>query len=278
MSVGAVLAGGVRAWFRGLPVAFMVVVLSGVLPVLLAMQMYDPFVSDSETPINSAVTAYTNTTLTTWVTAVLLFEPIRFHTDGILAGAFALASCYAATGILACLFYTRATAGQWLGTSFLAVGRLVAFAILAGGVLVIGKALLAKAFVFDETAITLWPILLLVVTILEGWLVCPFWLVLPILAIERVPLGTALLRSRKLTRGSGFRLFGLIALLAALTYVCLTVLGMTRFAHRLSYAWSFGLAGLFLTTLQAAMLAEGYRQLREIHEGPDERTVAAVFE
>ena len=67
--------------------------------------------------------------------------------------------------------------------------------------------------------------------------------------------------------------------LAVLTVLFIGLLG-TAIGPKgaLSYALSFALAGGLLTTVQAAMVAEGYRHMREVHEGPDEHAVARVFE
>ena len=183
-------------------------------------------------------------------------------------------ACYAGTGLLASLLYSRRTAGVWRGTSFPALLRLFAFAVLAAFLLVVAKAaLIGVATVMYFVA----PYLLIAVTILEAWLVSRCWLVVPILAIERVPMGTALRRSLALTRGSGFAIFGVVASLAVLTWAVLAVLRVL-FTGELGPTYGFGLGGLLLTTIQGAMLAEGYRHLRELREGPDEHSVAAVFE
>lgn len=272
VSAGAVLGNGFRTWFRGFPVALMVVLFTGALPVLGGAGMY--FDTRSDLPVEVAATAYANTSLATWFMSVLSFAQVGVGKEAIFFGVFSLAACYAGTGLLASLLYSRRTAGTWRATSVAAIARLAGLAVLTAFLLVMAKAVVIGM----GSAMSSGGLLLLIpATILEGWLVSRYWLVIPILAIEHVPLGSAFRRSLALTRGSGVAVFGVVAVLATLTAAVLIQLGAV--VHGVfGDAYAFGLTGLLMTTIQGAMLAEGYRHLHELREGPDEHTVAAVFE
>ncbi len=116
-------------------------------------------------------------------------------------------------------------------------------------------------------------------------LVTMFWVVVPAAVIERKGVGASMDRSRKLTYGHRWAIFGIIILLGlgqGLTqWLASLVLVPSRPLQMQDLLpWFIGdwLITAFFAGLAASMVGVGYYLLRSEKEGADIKTLAAVFD
>ena len=103
-----------------------------------------------------------------------------------------------------------------------------------------------------------------------------FWVVIPIIVVERPDVRTAFIRSLQLTRGESWRIFVVVALLIVVSAV---VSGMSdRFAET-ALGMILGLViQIVIATFVSIVSAIGYVELRRAKEGFEIEDIAAVFD
>jgi len=140
--------------------------------------------------------------------------------------------------------------------------------------LIVGLPALAFAFLGSMVS----EALFLVELVLAPLLACPFLVVVPVAAMERGGVWQALARSVRLTRGSYFRVLGLVLLLAA---VSIAVIALFAFASDVLWDLSilFSIAAvLAIGTFAAILTAVAYVELRQVTEGFGAEEIAKLFD
>ena len=122
--------------------------------------------------------------------------------------------------------------------------------------------------------------------IIPGFIVMTmFWVVVPVAVIERQGVGSSLSRSRFLTYGHRWAIFGIVILLGlaqGLSQALAQTLLLPSIPLRVQdlLPWLFGdlLITAFFAALAAVTVGVGYYLLRSEKEGADIKTIAAVFD
>jgi len=140
--------------------------------------------------------------------------------------------------------------------------------------LIVGLPILA--FVFLGSMVS--EDLFFVAPLLAPLLACPFLVAVPVVAMERSGAGQALARSVRLTRGSYFRVLGLLLLLAV-AFVAVTAL----FGFASDVLWDLSVlisiaAILAVGTFAAILAAVLYVELRRVTEGFGAEEIAKLFD
>lgn len=166
----------------------------------------------------------------------------------------------------------EAAFGRCLSHGFSVMLPVTATAAIVG--LIVGLPALAFVFLGAEVS----EALFLVGPVLAPFLACPFLVAVPAAAMERAGVGQALSRSIALTRGSYFRVLGLLLLLAA---VSIAVIALLAFASDVLWDLSmlFSIVVLLAVGTFAAILAAvSYVELRRITEGFGAEEIAKLFD
>jgi hypothetical protein len=107
-----------------------------------------------------------------------------------------------------------------------------------------------------------------------------WWVAVPATVIERPGIFASLKRSSFLTKGSRWRIFGMLLIVAVIS-------GLLTFVTQLAIVGNFGLAfgaflgwlvNAFVTALSAVLAAVSYYQLRAAKEGAEIDVIARVFD
>ena len=110
------------------------------------------------------------------------------------------------------------------------------------------------------------------------------WVAIPVAVVERPGVFASLGRSRALTKGSRWRVFGLIALVGLLWMLAVwVVLAISVFSGFGPGTLTVMMVALWIltalfTALYAVVCAVGYHDLRVSKEGVDAQQIAAVFD
>ena len=110
------------------------------------------------------------------------------------------------------------------------------------------------------------------------------WVAIPVAVVERPAVFASLGRSRALTKGSRWRVFGLIALVGLLWMLAVwVVLAISVFSGFGPGTLTVMMVALWIltalfTALYAVVCAVGYHDLRVSKEGVDAQQIAAVFD
>lgn len=255
------LAASLRLWrrhFLALHVAALV---------LLAPMVFAPAFG---VPAAVAAGCYLNIPFVSWWSGVALeFEDARLAWTGVAL----MALCWTGTAMLCgCLHRASRGHGAWLDRTRVVPALragLVAFAGVA--LLVAGKQLLVRIAGED----TLFGLALFVIAA-EVFLIATFWLLFPVLLIERGTIPAALERCVKLADDHRGTFFGLASVVA---------IGELPFLLPLVLAGEFGSPPFFLavlallaTALHAALLTGSYHHVAGIDTRYRTRRTARVFE
>jgi uncharacterized membrane protein len=125
-------------------------------------------------------------------------------------------------------------------------------------------------------------ILGLILLVIPGLIViCTFYVAIPAAVVERGGVGDALSRSRELTRGNRWRVFGVLILMFLVQMVAgLIVFIGYGFSMEISVSRQVvaSLIGVFFTAWRASAAAVSYYHLRSVKESVDVDDVASVFD
>jgi len=250
---GLVLAASLRLWrrhFLALHVAALV---------LLAPMVFAPAFG---VPADEAAACYLNIPIVSWWPGdALMSERYRLARTAMAR----MALCWTGTAMLCgCLDRASRERRAWLDrTHVVPALRAAAVASAAVALLVAIKALLVRIDVG----------LMLVSTAVESFLIATFWLLFPVLMIERVPIPAALERSVALVddnRGMFFLLAFLVTTAELPLFLVLAQAG--------SPPPFLAVLALLATALHAALLTDSYHHVAGIDTRYRTRRTARVFE
>jgi hypothetical protein len=110
-----------------------------------------------------------------------------------------------------------------------------------------------------------------------------FWVTIPVAVVERNGVGAAFSRSRELTSGHRWSIFGLFVVIAVLAIVVQVVMGMIfGFAGAQTVSvlgtWLTQLVSMVVSGLWACLVVVSYHDLRVIKEGVGTEQIAQVFD
>lgn len=166
----------------------------------------------------------------------------------------------------------EASFGRCLGHGFSVMLPVTVTAALVA--LIVGLPMLAFVFLGSLVSETLF----LVGPVLAPFLASPFLVAVPVAAMERAGVAQALARSIRLTRGSYFRVFGLLLLLAAASIALIALLAFASdVLWDLSMLFSIAVA-LAVGTFAAILAAVAYVELRQVTEGSGAEEIAKLFD
>ena len=104
-----------------------------------------------------------------------------------------------------------------------------------------------------------------------------FWVIVPVIVVERPGIIASFRRSLQLTRGEALRIFGLVLILVAISFVRLKIPGGVRRIACWPASSSIAVQ-IIITAFSAVVAAVGYVELRRAKEGFGVEDLAAVFD
>jgi len=113
-------------------------------------------------------------------------------------------------------------------------------------------------------------------------MLCMLYVAIPASVIERPGIRGALDRSRELTLGLRWPVFGLMTVMFGIWFVpffiTVGIVGQHKFAHLSAYLWAPMAIKMVASTLDAVVAAVAYYALRAAKEGSSVTALASVFE
>lgn len=114
-------------------------------------------------------------------------------------------------------------------------------------------------------------------------LMAMFWVAIPVAVVERSGIGAAFSRSRELTSGHRWSIFGLFVVIAVIAVVVQIIVGMIfGFAGAQNVSvlgtWVTQLVSMIVAGIWACVVAVSYHDLRVIKEGVGTEQIAQVFD